>query len=30
VNAAFEQSSVTLNGKVFDFSSYDFEPRGGT
>ena len=29
IAAAFAKTSVTLNGKIFDFSVYDFEPRAG-
>lgn len=30
VNAGFDATSITLGGKVFDFSAYDFDPRAGT
>ena len=30
VNAGFDAASITLGGKVFDFSAYDFDPRAGT
>ena len=29
IQAAFAKTAVTLNGRVFDFSGYDFPARGG-
>ena len=29
VQAAFTKTSVVLNGKTFDFTNYDYEPRAG-